>query len=302
MRPTFIACTARSGSTLLRWLIDAHPDVSCPSETDIAQALAAAERSVSAMWGGPQDTGNLVRARRPLEDLIDAHLRERGKRKWCDKSLSNAMNLDLLARAWALSHFILLHRHVMDFIASALEASPWGLADYGFAPFAAQYPGNDVAALARYWLERTSRMLNFESRSGHRTLRIRYEDLVHAPPETMARVWTLLGVEAPDSDPDNALSSPHDAYGNADHLIWYTDKVVETSVGAGARIPADRLAGPLRREVNEALDELGYDSIDERWGAGRFPGGRWSETASFGSCGATRSWPRRSTRGRPGPS
>ncbi|MHB8505898.1 MAG: sulfotransferase, partial [Acidimicrobiales bacterium] len=37
--PGFVVCTARSGSTLLRWLIDSHPEVACPSETEFADLV-----------------------------------------------------------------------------------------------------------------------------------------------------------------------------------------------------------------------------------------------------------------------
>lgn len=265
MRPTFIACNARSGSTLLRWLLNAHPQVSCPAETDIAQALAATQRSVEAMWGPEAPT---VHARKAMEALIEHDLRERDRRVWCDKSLSNALNLDLIAKAWLGAHFIFLHRHVMDFIASALEAQPFGLVDYGFPAFAGRYQGDDIAALAHYWVERTGRMLSFESKTGHRTERIRYEDLARVPGETMAPLWHLLGVSTPEQDPDEMLSAPRDGHGSGDHLIWYRDRVSEGSVGTGARIPAARITGALRRGVNEALAELGYDQIDDAWGAG----------------------------------
>jgi hypothetical protein len=31
--PVLVLCTGRSGSTLLRMLLDAHPDLACPPET-----------------------------------------------------------------------------------------------------------------------------------------------------------------------------------------------------------------------------------------------------------------------------
>src|SRR5580700_1187265 len=31
--PVFVLCAGRSGSTLLRFLLDAHPDLACPPET-----------------------------------------------------------------------------------------------------------------------------------------------------------------------------------------------------------------------------------------------------------------------------
>jgi hypothetical protein len=33
--PLFVLCMARSGSTLLRFLLDAHPDLACPPETNL---------------------------------------------------------------------------------------------------------------------------------------------------------------------------------------------------------------------------------------------------------------------------
>lgn len=262
MRPTFIACPARSGSTLLRWMLTAHPKVSCPAETDLAIALAATQRSVQGMWG---PDAPMVMARRAMDEVIEHDLREHHRTVWIDKSLSNAMNLDLLAKAWARAHFVFLHRHVMDFIASAIEAQPFGLIDYGFPQYAAKYPGDSIAALAHYWVDRTRRMLDFESLSAHRTVRIRYEDLVKVPGETMTPVWNLLGLEAPDVNVE--LSPPADRHGSGDYLIWYTNRVSDASVGTGARIPASKLKGALRRDVNDALGELGYDQVDDGWGA-----------------------------------
>jgi Sulfotransferase family len=33
--PVFVLCMGRSGSTLLRFLLDAHPDLACPPETSL---------------------------------------------------------------------------------------------------------------------------------------------------------------------------------------------------------------------------------------------------------------------------
>ena len=43
--PVFVLCAGRSGSTLLRFLLDAHPDLACPPETRLpwlARQLATA--------------------------------------------------------------------------------------------------------------------------------------------------------------------------------------------------------------------------------------------------------------------
>jgi hypothetical protein len=35
MDPVFVLCMGRSGSTLLRLILDTHPDLACPPETNI---------------------------------------------------------------------------------------------------------------------------------------------------------------------------------------------------------------------------------------------------------------------------
>jgi Sulfotransferase family len=44
--PVFVVCAGRSGSTLLRFLLDAHPDLACPPET----RLPAMCTQIAAVW------------------------------------------------------------------------------------------------------------------------------------------------------------------------------------------------------------------------------------------------------------
>src|SRR3984957_4925419 len=215
--PVFVACNARSGSTLLRWLIDAHDEISCPGETDVAALLDAYVNS--ALATGLNADEALARAGTVVDDLMATHLAKVGKARWCDKSLSNVMALDRLAAAWPDARFVLLHRHAMDVIASSLEASEWGLDTYGLAPYAQMSPTNGVIAVAGYWIERTAAMLDFEARHPGRCLRLRYEDLVTRTDGSMAEVWDLFGVEG--SDPADAFAGVHDPLAPADYKIWH---------------------------------------------------------------------------------
>ena len=62
--PVFIVCNARSGSTLLRWLIDAHEEISCPGETDVAALLQAYVDSAQAVGLRPTTLAAGPRRRR----------------------------------------------------------------------------------------------------------------------------------------------------------------------------------------------------------------------------------------------
>jgi hypothetical protein len=174
--------------------------------------------------------------------------------------------MDRLAAAWPDARFVLLHRHAMDVIGSALEASEWGLDTYGLAPYAQMSPTNGVIAVAGYWIERTAAMLDFEARHPGRCLRLRYEDLVTRTDASMEDVWQLFGVDG--SDRADAFAGPHDPLAPADYKIWHTRSVHAESIGRGARIPPDRLGIPVRDSMNHLLAMLGYQQVDTRWGSG----------------------------------
>lgn len=265
--PGFVVCTARSGSTLLRWLLDGHPEIACPSETELAD-LVRHTASVSGRLGfpdGPEAADELARA--TAEHLMASYMARQGKTRWCDKSLSTVEQVDSVARVWPDARFVFLYRHCMDFIGSALEAEPFGLEAYGFADFARIHPTNHVAALGSYWHDRTARMLKAESDlPPERRVRIRYEDLVADPDGTLAPVWELLQVAPHSGAGEAAFTQRHDGGGPADHKIWLTRGVHGESVGRGARIPPGHLPAGLRSGINEQLAALGYPTLDANWG------------------------------------
>lgn len=281
--PAFVACCARSGSTLLRLLLDAHPTLTCPAETDLAVlveqyvAIATGPLRGAAAPGGEEGSPDGVTARAEqharavAEGLLADRLARTGKAAWCDKSLSNVFHLDRLAAVWPEARFVLLHRHCMDMVLSGLEASPWGLSEYGFGPVAQRSPTDTVVALAAYWADRTARMLDFERRQGDRCLRVRYEDLVARPAVELSRLWDHLGVERVAHAADTlaaGLDAAGSGAGPADHTIWYTHGLHAEAVGQGARVPPDHVVGPLRAHVNELLGALGYPLVDDAWGSG----------------------------------
>ena len=259
--PTFIACGARSGSTLLRFLIDSHPALACPPETDLGPLLQQYQRA----------TENLRvegEARVTADALFEEYLPSVGKLQWVDKSLSNALHLDLLAETFPDARFVLLHRNPMDFIANAIECQPWGLSEYGFLPYAAQSPGDSVGALARYWCDRAERMLAFERSHSERCLRLTYEDLVQFTETTLGALWSFLNVSPSPSAQGEAFSASHDAWGFGDHEIWYESGITDRDIGRGARIPPDKIRGDLRIRLNDSALKLGYEHVTDWWGSG----------------------------------
>ncbi len=275
----FVLSASRSGSTLLRFVLDSHPDLACPPETGVTAACAGLMHS----WDILENSGGesapaeadrqaaspraVAAIRAAVDDIYGRYLLRRGKRRWCDKSLGSHQDAELAAVLYPEAKFICLYRHCMDVIASGVEACPWGLYRFGFDRFAAQNPGNSVAAIGSYWLTAVHSIMAFEERRPDACHRVRYEDLVAAPEETAAGIFSFLG-EAPVPDiGEKCFQVPHEGNGAGDEEIWFTGEITEDSVGCGVRVPVAALAPQVRHGVNEVLPRLGYRTVDDEWNA-----------------------------------
>jgi hypothetical protein len=157
--PVFVLTSARSGSTLMRYLLDAHPELACPAETGLPSLGLQLASSLMIMNGAPKPSLQATslagipepvvsRVRATLDSMMGQYLADRNKRRFCEKSLGTAKFADLLIRLYPDVRFIGLVRHVMDFIASAAEANPWGPLGYGFDEYVTGGSGNMVRNLA----------------------------------------------------------------------------------------------------------------------------------------------------------
>lgn len=325
-RLALVVGAARSGTTLARLLLDAHPEIGCPAEAGLpalmghmvrvwatvnADDLGGSERrdpgraqnngEVPTRWdqAAQGEDGEGERAQGvqagapdlppgasdwivpPIVRVMAQYCGRGGKRLYCDKSLDSVRYLPLVRELFPDVRVVLLFRHVMDTVASGIEASPWGFQAYGYAPYVQASPGNTVAALASYWLDHVSEALGWEKQHPESCHRVRYEDLVLAPEETMTALQRFLGVTA---DPSvlNAAFERQAPWGPGDYKVEYTASVHASSIGHGKRVPMTMLPPPLVSALNEQLEALGYEPLDRGWntaerivdGAGR---GMWAE-------------------------
>ncbi len=278
--PVIVLTAARSGSTLLRFILDSHPDLACPPETGVLSAIAelarswnvleaASTRRVASTAAGIALPPQVVTAiRQVIDGAYDTYLSRERKSRWCDKSLSNAMFADLFCQIYPETKFICLYRHCMDFILSAVEACPWGVTGFGFDPYVARYPGNSLAALGKYWLEQSGAISTFESKHPGSCHRVRYEDLVTNPEPVIQSMFDFIGVKRAPGISQECFGIEHASNGLGDPKIWFTDRIGTGSVGRGSRIPVRRLPEDLREEIDKALHGLGYGP----------PGGQWNAT------------------------
>jgi hypothetical protein len=302
-----IVGAARSGTTLLRLLLDAHPEIGCPAEAGLPSLMS----HMAGVWAtvdadtraeapatdpgqqGPDDLeGGLMAVDQtdrdhlapdatsgtPMPDSAREWIRattmivmqrycNRGdKRLYVDKSLDSVHYLGLVRQVFPNARYVLAFRHVMDTVASGIEASPWGFQAYGYAPYVHVSPANTVAALAKYWLDHVDQALAWETQHPETCLRVRYEDLVANPETTVREIQDFLAVRNDISVLQRAFDR-EPARGPGDYKIEYTTAVHSTSVGHGKRVPVGMLPPPLLSAINEKLEALGYPPLGRSWNA-----------------------------------
>ena len=271
-RPVFVVTAARSGSTLLRYLLDSHPEITSPPELNLSGALV----QIAELWStlelaltsdpDPRRPGVLseqarVRAREPVDALITTAAEAAGASVYVDKSLTTVDHLSTIAQCCPDARFVFLYRYPLDMIASGLEASRWGFNAFGFVPFAAARPGNFVAALADYWIDRTAKMLAFERTCELPNARIHYELLCDDPVGTLSGLFEFLGVADDETVVERMFASEH-SRGPGDYKIDFSGSIAIDSIGRGGQLPQNILDSQQTR-IDELLRDLGYPTLAE---------------------------------------
>jgi hypothetical protein len=263
-RSAFVLCSARSGSTLLRLILDGHPEIACPPETNLAEVFAKIGFTVAAAGQRSEATTEATTLCRDVADrILGTYAQRRGKSMWVDKSLPSILFAELLAKIYPDGRFICLYRQCADTVASLHESCSWSYDSFGVLPWVEANPGNLVQALTAYWVDYVGRLQAFEEAHADLALRVRYEDLVTRPTETVAQILGFLGVRVDDAVVDAALAFEPETSTviPGDVKVRFSRGVDSSSVGRGWSVPFDMLTDDVRDRVNDLSGGLGYPPL-----------------------------------------
>lgn len=213
--PVFVVGVARSGTTLLMSMLDAHPAFAIPSEShfipvlyrisdtfgDLNQPLnreRLVRRIVALLrgyWhaGSEEDwiPGALENAHAIAETaepsyegvvraIYEFHARRRGRRRWGDKTPGYIDSLPELHSMFPDARFIHIVRDGRDVACSVMPLS--------FGP-------NTVYMAARRWKHCLGHAIEFANAHPEIVHTVRYEDLVEHPEEQLRTICAFLGEE-----------------------------------------------------------------------------------------------------------
>ncbi len=198
--PVFIVGCGRSGTTLLRGLLQAHPKIAIPLESlFVADYLRAAE------WMTLDDLKKLIIHEPELEEwgievalddvrdcatiaelisrLHEIYAIQHRKERWGQKTPRLVRHLDLLRSHFPNACYIHLVRDPRAVVRSLVHSNvhrstPWHAANR--------------------WVNDVSAGMDFESRFPDRMLRIHYEQLAASPEATLSQILGFLKLEMVD--------------------------------------------------------------------------------------------------------
>jgi LPS sulfotransferase NodH len=235
--PVFIICSVRSGSTLLRMLLNAHPAVHAPHELHLGglQVHAASKRTAAA-FAGLQITS--VELEHLLWDrVLHRELQRSGKQILVEKTPNNALIWQRLAACWPDARFVFLLRH------PAAVAASWQDAHAG------RRSREEVFAKVLKSMRAVQ-----AARCNLPGLTIRYEDLTADPAAETRRACEFLGVEW-DAAMLHYLKDGDEMFIRG--LGDWREKIRSGRVQRARPLPAE----PIPPELVEMCDAWGYVSV-----------------------------------------
>lgn len=238
-RPPFFICgTARSGTTLVRVLLDSHPRLSIGPESNLLHhwfhGIDASSLSRWPMEPSFFDEAALL----AFERIHVAYMEQRGKQRWGDKTPGYWRLIPRIARVWPDAQFVYCLRDGRDVVCSMRERWGWHL----------HYA-------SRVWAGEVMEALDLASLFGDQVHIIGYEDLVADPVSVMRGVIRFL-----DEEWDESILEP----GRLPHDDFETDSpravgpIDTRSVGRWKRELNRRERWIVNRLLRSSLESAGY--------------------------------------------
>jgi Sulfotransferase family len=255
--PIFVIGCQRSGTSLVRRILDSHSRIACPPESHFILPLVETLRNQRAL-AGLRSMGYVrgeVEASLAsfISGFFDGYTAACGKARWADKT---PQYVDCLAELWNLfgpdARFIVIVRHGLDVAFSLADAHRHYSA---IDPHVARHKGNVALGAASFWLEQSEKIERFRTSQPDACFVLKYEDLTAAPAAALEPMFRWLG-EAWEPDViDYARFDHHEGLEDPDVR---RRRRIEPNSDKYLRWPIE-IQRSVRETCQPMLTRLGYD-------------------------------------------
>ncbi|HVC69147.1 MAG TPA: sulfotransferase [Acidimicrobiales bacterium] len=246
--PIFVVGCPRSGTTLLRVILDSHPSISCGPESRFLWGMKGIEErnwSTLSGFGLSLDEWH-ANVRSLFEAFHRRYAEHQHKARWADKSPDYALMLDYIDTLYPdalIVHIVRDPRDVID----------------AWRRF---YGPKSVVRAARSWVRYVRSAHEFAADHGqNRVIELRYEDLVSDPEKTLRTLFGFLG-EPWDDGVLHFADRPHrvgaEALRHDEKWEQRNAEVRTSSIGVGHRASTALPFVIVRRTGADLLTAFGY--------------------------------------------
>ena len=258
--PIIIGGSARSGTTLMRVMIDSHFRICCGPESRLfvspqidPKKLAADfdfdQEQVEAIWSQSKSRAEFI------EHFFEQYTTRVGKERWAEKTPANILHLDYIFSAFPKTRFIHMVRDGRD-VACSLRTFPrHKVVDGKLIPLNTWKPLDEPI---EHWLSAV-RHGRKRGRDG-RYIEVKYEDLVLDTRSVMRTVLDFV------SEPwDETILSYHTFDTSSRDFTKFpqnpeaTEPIYKDAIGRWERDFSPEDKALFKKEAGDLLVELGYE-------------------------------------------
>jgi len=261
----------RSGTTLLRRLLDAHSRIACPPET---YALSAAARFLheesfaeglrigvllGLSYSGFSEEEVLTRLRGFVFSFFEEHAAREGKPRWAEKTAFNAFHLPAIRKLCGDQvRYVCIQRHGLDVVLSLEElVKKTGGYVEELHDYLRRYP-EPYEAFAQAWIDCAGAIQDLID-GDERALGLRYEELVADPEQALRRILEHIGEPWEEGLVERALGEAK-SVGFGDWKTYARPAIDRSSVERWRKLPRATLRR-LADRCNQTLKRLGYEEV-----------------------------------------
>lgn len=253
--PIFLIGTHRSGTSLLRRIVDSHSEIACPPESFFLEHFGRMATDPEVLVGLENLGFFGDEARKGIASSAsyfhEAYRTAKGKARWADKTPQYVFSLDNIGNIFGdKAQFVFIFRNPLD-VAYSIWKRGWRFGDYS---------ADALENTCLYVADAITRQREFLARNRQACHTIKYEDLVNRPAKVLQELCDFLHEKW---DP-NMLTfyDHHHDLGTEDPIVRGTRGFVQSSDNWRAwskeqQTVALSILGP-------SMLELGYDRITDQ--------------------------------------